>query len=58
MTAVHRIQTKEVDREIVETKQDTRITPLYRNTYRCVYCGDTYTKNESGVTEIITDEGE
>jgi hypothetical protein len=55
---IHRVDSKEVDRKIVKTKQDTRITPIYRNTYKCVYCGYTYTKNERGETEIITDEDE
>jgi len=53
---IHRVDSKEVDRKVIETKQDTRITPIYRNTYRCVYCGDTYTKNERGETEIIPKE--
>lgn len=55
---IRRVASKEVDREIVETKQDTRITPIYRNTYECVYCGNTYTKNERGETEIIAAEDE
>ena len=55
---IRRVASKEVDREIVKTQQDTRITPIYRNTYECVYCGNTYTKNERGETENITVEDE
>jgi hypothetical protein len=53
---IDRVDSKEVSRKIVRTKQETRITPIYRNTYSCVYCGDTYTKNERGETEIIENE--
>jgi len=55
---IDRVESKEVDREVIETKQDTRITPIYRNTYRCFYCGDTYPKNERGETQIISEEDE
>jgi len=53
---IDRIDSKEVDRDVVETEEETRITPIYRNTYRCIYCGDTFTKNERGETEIISKE--
>jgi hypothetical protein len=53
---IDRVDSKEVSREVVETSTETRITPIYRNTYRCVYCGDTYPKNERGETEIIPKE--
>lgn len=53
---IERVDSKEVSRKVVKTRQETRITPIYRNTYRCVYCGDTYTKNERGETEIMLNE--
>jgi hypothetical protein len=53
---IDRVDSKEVNREVIETSQETRITPIYRNTYKCIYCGDTFTKNERGETEIIAKE--
>lgn len=53
---IDRVDSKEVSRKVVKTRQETRITPIYRNTYRCVYCDNTYTKNERGQTEIISNE--
>lgn len=41
---IHIIDCKEVDKRVLETQLETRITTIYRNTYQCVYCGYTYTK--------------
>ena len=53
---IDRVDSKEVSRKVVKTREETRITPIYRNTYRCIYCGNTFTKNERGETEIIPNE--
>lgn len=53
---IGRVDSKEVSRKVVKTREETRITPIYRNTYRCIYCGNTFTKNERGETEIIPNE--
>lgn len=50
---IHTIDCKEVDKRVLETQLETRITTIYRNTYQCVYCGYTYTKNEP-ITEVIS----
>lgn len=50
---IHRVESKEVDKKILELEHETRITTTYRNTYKCIYCNNTYTKNENE-TETIT----
>lgn len=43
---VERIDSKKVSTNVIETEAQTRIETIYRNTYRCAYCGDTNTVNE------------
>lgn len=49
---IERIDSKKVSTNVIETETQTRIETIYRNTYRCAYCGDTFPLNEPEV-EII-----
>jgi len=49
---IERIDSKKISTNVIETETQTRIETIYRNTYRCAYCGDTNTVNEP-VEEII-----
>jgi hypothetical protein len=43
---IERIDSKKIGTNVTETETQTRIETVYRNTYRCAYCGDTNTLNE------------
>ena len=43
---IESIDSRKVDEKVYETKTETRIEKIYRNTYRCMFCGHTYTLNE------------
>jgi len=44
---IENIDSRKVDEKVTELETETRIEKIYRNTYRCVFCGHTYTINES-----------
>jgi len=43
---IETVDSKKVDEKVTETETETRIETIYRNTYRCMFCGHTYTLNE------------
>lgn len=49
---IERIDSKKVDEKIYETETETRIEKISRNTYRCIFCGYTYSLNESEYERI------
>lgn len=52
---IETIDSRKVDEKVYETKTETRIEKVYRNTYRCVFCGHTYSLNESEYETIPID---
>jgi hypothetical protein len=44
---IERIVSKKVDEKKHRTQTEIKIEKIYRNTYRCVFCGHSYTMNES-----------
>lgn len=43
---IEAIDSRKADEKVYETKTETRIERIYRNTYRCMFCGHTYSRNE------------
>ncbi len=53
---IERTDSKKVDEtEKYRTETEIKIEKIYRNTYRCVFCGHTYTLNESEYETIPID---
>ena len=52
---IETIDSRKVDEKVYETKTETRIEKIYRNTYRCMFCGQTYTLNEHEYERIPID---
>ncbi len=52
---IEAIDSRKVDEKVYETKTETRIERIYRNTYRCMFCGDTNTINEHEYERIPTE---
>lgn len=52
---IETIDSRKVDEKVYETKTETRIEKIYRNTYRCMFCGQTYSLNEHEYERIPID---
>jgi len=45
---IEAIDSKKVDeKEVYRTETEIKMEKIYRNTYRCAFCGHTFTRNES-----------